>query len=127
MLDLSGVSIATGISSVATLSTFIGLPITIPLGAVSLAGVSAGGVTTALTSKYQKKLSKVTTLVDIGTSAISVFEMRLSKGLNNGKIDKQVFSVLQESHLKVVKELANVDHKMELETRAQLQKVYWKR
>ena len=33
-------SIATGISSVATLSTSIGLPVSIPLGAVSLAGAS---------------------------------------------------------------------------------------
>ena len=50
-------SIATGISSLATLSTFIGLPVSIPLGVVSLAGESVSGVTTALTKKYQKKLS----------------------------------------------------------------------
>ena len=36
----SGLSVASGISSVATLSTFIGLPVSIPLGAVSLAGSS---------------------------------------------------------------------------------------
>ena len=34
----SGLSIANGILSVATLSTFIGLPVSIPLGAISLAG-----------------------------------------------------------------------------------------
>ena len=33
-------TIATGISSVATLATFISLPVSIPLGAVSLAGAS---------------------------------------------------------------------------------------
>ena len=70
----SGLSVATGISSVATLSTFIGLPVSIPLGAVSLAGASVSGVTTALTKKYQKKLTKVTKLTDIITSAIAVFE-----------------------------------------------------
>ena len=34
----SGLSVATGISSVATLSTFIGLLVSIPLGAIFLAG-----------------------------------------------------------------------------------------
>ena len=60
---------ATGILSVVTLSTFISLPISIPLGAISLAGVSVSGVATALNKKYQKKLTKVTKLVDIVTSA----------------------------------------------------------
>ena len=56
----SSLSVATGISSVVTLSTFIGLPVSIPLGAVSLTGTSVSGVATALTKKYQKKRSKVT-------------------------------------------------------------------
>ena len=106
----------------ATLSTFIGLPLSIPLGAVSLAGASVSEVTTALTSKYQKKLSKVTELVDIVTSAIVVFEMSVSKALNNCEIDEREFGTLQGLHLKVVNELVNVDCKMELENRAQLQK-----
>ena len=49
----SRISIATGISSVATFATFIGLPISIPLGAASLTGVTAGGIISALTKKYQ--------------------------------------------------------------------------
>ena len=42
---------AFGISNVAKLSTFIGLPVNIPLGAVSLAGVNVNGVATALTKR----------------------------------------------------------------------------
>ena len=84
----SGLSVATGISSLATRSTVIGLPVSIPLGMVSLAGVSVSGMTTALTKKYQKKLTKVMKLVDFVTSAISVFEASLSKAFNNGKIDE---------------------------------------
>ena len=34
----SGISVATGISSVATFATFIGLPVSIPLGAACLTG-----------------------------------------------------------------------------------------
>ena len=84
----SGLSIATEISSVATLTTFIGLSISIPLDAVSLAGVNINGVATAHTKKYQKKLVKVTKLVDIITSALSAFETSVSKVLNNGEIDE---------------------------------------
>ena len=113
--------IATGISSVPALSTFIGLPVSIPFGAVSLAGASVSGVTTALISKYQKKLSKVTKLVDIITSAIAVFGTSLSKALENGEIDEREFDMFEELHLKVINELDNIDQKMEWETRAQLQ------
>ena len=84
---MSSLSVASGISSVATLSTFISLPMSIRLGVVSLAGVSVSGVATVLTFKYQKKLTKVTKLVDIMTSAIAVFETSISKALNNGEID----------------------------------------
>ena len=56
----SGKSIATGISSVATFATFIGLPVSIPLGAASLTGVITSGIISALTKKYQQKLKKLT-------------------------------------------------------------------
>ena len=123
----SGLSVATGISSVVTLSTFIGLPVSIPLGAVSLDGASVSGVTTVLTKKYHKKLTKVTTLTDILTSAIAVVETCLSKALHNGKIDEEEFNMLQTFHLKTMNELMAVDHKMEVENRNQLEKVCWKR
>ena len=51
----SSLSVASGILSVATLSTFIGLPMSIPLVAISLTGVSVSGVATALTKKILKE------------------------------------------------------------------------
>ena len=92
------------------------------LGVISRAGASVSEVTSALTSKYQKKLTKVTKLVDTITSAIlkSVFETSVSKALDNGEIDDREFDMLQELQLKVIKELANINRKMESETRAQL-------
>ena len=65
----SGISIATGISSVATFTTFIGVPVSILLGAASLTGAIASGIILVLTKKYQKKLKKVTQLIDIITPA----------------------------------------------------------
>ena len=99
----SGLSIASRILSVATLSTFTGLPVSIPLGAVSLAGVSVGGMAMALTKKYQKKLVKVTKLVDIVTSALAVFETSVSKALNDDRVDEWEFNMLYTFHLGVLK------------------------
>ena len=44
----SGISIATGISSVATFATFVGLPVSISLGAASLTGAIASGIISTL-------------------------------------------------------------------------------
>ena len=106
----------------ATLATFIGLPVSIPFGVVSLAGASVSGVATALTKKYQKKLSKVTKLTDIITPALAVFERVVSKALKNGKIDEEEFNLLQMFHLKTMNELTGVDRKMEAENRNQFEK-----
>ena len=47
----SSLSIATGISSVATFATFISLPVSISLGAASLTGVIVSGIISVLTKK----------------------------------------------------------------------------
>ena len=119
---MSSLSVATRISSVAMLSTFIGLPVSIPLGVASLTGVIASGIISVLTKKYQKKLTKVTKLVDIVKSAIAVFQTSLSKALSNGKIDKEEFNMLQTFHLKPMNELTGADRKMEAENRNQFEK-----
>ena len=54
----SGISIATGISSVATFATFIGIPVSAALGAASMTGAIASGIILMLTKKYQQKLKK---------------------------------------------------------------------
>ena len=52
----SGISIATGISCVATFATFIGIPISAALGAASMTGAIASGIILVLTKKCQQKL-----------------------------------------------------------------------
>ena len=84
----SGISIATGISSAATFATFLGLPVSTPLGAASLTGAIASGIISALTKKYQQKLNKVTKLIDIITPASVVFERVVSGSPKDGKIDE---------------------------------------
>ena len=82
-------------SSVATFTIFIGLPVSISLGVASLTGVIASGIISVLTKKSQKKLSKVTKLIDIVTPALVVFERVVSKALKNGVIDEEEFNTLQ--------------------------------
>ena len=109
----SGISVATGISSVATFATFIGLPVSIPLGAASLTGAIASGIISMLTKKYPKKLKKVTKLIDIITPALVVFERVVSGALKNGVIEEEEFNMLQTLHLETLNELTGVDRRME--------------
>ena len=118
----SSLSIATGISSVATFTTFIELPVSIPLGAASLTGVIASGIISALTKKYQKKLKKVTKLIDIITPALVVFERVVSGALKNGTIDEEEFNMLQTLHLETFNELMGIDRRMEAEHRSLVEK-----
>ena len=118
----SGISIATGISSVATFATFIGLPVSIPLGAASLTGVIAGGIISALAKMDQQKLKKVMRLIDIVTPALVVFERVVSGTLKNGVIDEEEFNMLQSLHLETLNELTGIDRRMEAEQRSLVEK-----
>ena len=119
---LSSLSVATGISSVATFATFIGLPVSISLGVASLTGVIASGIISTLTKKYQQKLKKVTRLIDIITPALVVFERVVSGALKNGIINEEEFNTLQMLHLETLNELTGVDHRMEAENRSLVEK-----
>ena len=118
----SGISVVTGISSVATFATFIRAPVNIPLGAASLTGAIASGIISVLTKKYQQKLKKVTKLIDIVTPALVVFERVVSGALKNGVIDEEEFNMLQTLHLETLNELTGVDCRMEAEHRSLVKK-----
>ena len=114
---LNGISVATGISSVATFATFIGLPARMALGAASMTGVIASGIISVLAKKYQKKLKKVTKLIDIVTPALVVFERVISGALKNVVINEEEFR-----HLETLNELMGVDRRMEAENRSLVEK-----
>ena len=118
----SGISVATGISSVATFATFVGLPVRVALGAAFLTGAIASGIISTLTKKYQKKLIKVTCLLDIVTGATVVFERVVSGALKDGIIDEEEFNTLQTLHLETLNELTGVDRRMEAENRSLVEK-----
>ena len=122
MLAQAGISIATGISSVATFATFVGIPVSAALGAASMTGAIASGIISTLTKKYQKKLKKVTKLIDIVTPALVVFERVISGALKNGIIDEEEFNTLQMLYLETLNKLTDVNCRMEAENRSLVEK-----
>ena len=118
----SGISIATGISNVTTFATFVGLPVSMALGAASMTGAIASGIISVLAKKYQKKLKKVTRLIDIVTPALVVFERVISGALKNGVIDEEEFNTLQTLHLETLNELTRVNCRMEAENKSLVEK-----
>ena len=95
----SGISAATGISSVATFTTFIWIPVSAAMGAASMTGVIASGIISVLTKTYQQKLKKVTKLIDIVTPALVVFERVVSGELKDSIINEEEFNMLQTLYL----------------------------
>ena len=98
----SRISVATGISSVATFATFVRLPVSVALGVASMTGAIASGIISVLAKMCQKKLKKVTRLIDIVTPALVVFERVISSALKNGVIDEEEFNTLQTLHLDIM-------------------------
>ena len=92
------------------------------LGAASLTGTIASGIISTLTKKYQKKLKKVTCLIDIVTRATVVFDRVISVALKDGIIDEKEFNILQTLHLETLHELTGVDCRMEAENRSLVEK-----
>ena len=118
----SGISVATGISSVATFTTLVRLPVSISLGTASLTGAIASGIISTLTKKYQKKLKKVTRLIDIVTWVTVAFDRVISVALKDGIIDEEEFNTLQTLHLETLNELTGVDCRIEAENRSLVEK-----
>ena len=92
------------------------------LSAASLTGAIVSGIILVLTKKYQKKLKKVTKLIDIVTPALVVFERVVSSALKNGVINEEELNMLQTLHLETLNELMGVECRMEAEHRSQVEK-----
>ena len=118
----SGISLATGISSVVTFATFIGIPVSAALGVASMTEAVSSGIISVLTKKYQKKLKKVTKSINIITPTLVAFERAVSGALKNGVINEEKFNTLQTLHLETLNKLTGVNHRMEAEHRSLVEK-----
>lgn len=115
-------TIASGIGSIVTGATLIGIPVSVGLGGVALSGSISTGIITALIKKYQNKLNKVMKLYDVVTSAIAVFENSFSRALNDDNISHMEFQTLCGIYYEALQKMTKTDRKMESETRNQFEK-----
>ena len=92
------------------------------LGAASLTGAIASGIISTLTKKYQKKLKKVTKLIDIVTPALVIFERVISGALKNSVTEEEEFNTIQTLNLETSNELTGVNRRMEAENRSLVEK-----
>ena len=119
----SSVGVITGVSTIGTAFTTVGIPVSTSLGAVSTASTCVGACLLLTSKKYKKKLLKCYELSDRITSSLATYEVLISLSLNDDTvIDTKEFHKLQTLYLQLMSHVRNVDRKMKFETEENFQK-----
>ena len=106
----SFVGVVSGVSTIGTAFTVVGLPISASLGVVSTVSTCVGGILLLISKKYKKKLLKCYELLDKITSSLATFEVLISLSLDDGTvIDAKEFHKLQTLYLQLMTYVRNVD------------------
>ena len=117
------VGVISGVSTIGTAFTVVGLPISTSLGVVSTVSTRVGGVSLVTSKKYKKKLLKCYELLDKITSSLAIFEVLISLSIDDGSvIDAKKFHKLQTSYLQLMTHVRNIDRKMKVEAEQNFQK-----
>ena len=99
----SSVGVASGISTIGTAFTVVGLPISESLGVISTVSACVSAVLLLTSKKYKKKLLKCYELLDKITSSSATFEVLISLSLDDGTvIDAKEFHKLQTLYLQLM-------------------------
>ena len=117
----SSVGVISGVSTIRTAFTVVGLPISASLGAWSTVSTCVGGILLLISKKYKKKLLKCYELSDKITSSLATFEVLISLD-DDTVIDANEFHKLQTLYLQLMTYVRNIDKKMKLQTEENLQK-----
>ena len=119
----STVGVVSGVSSIGTAFTFVGLPISTSLGVVSTVLTCVGACLLLTSKKYTKKLLKCYELLDKITSSLAIYETLISLSLDDDTvIDAKEFHKLQILYLQLMTHLRNIDQKMKVQTEENFQK-----
>ena len=119
----STVCVISGVSTIGTAFTVVGLPISASLGIVSTVSTCVGGVLLLTSKKYKKKLLKCYELLDKITSSLATFEVLISLSIDDGTvIDAKEFHKLQTLYLQLMTHVRNIDRKMKVQTEQNFQK-----
>ena len=118
----STVGVVSGISTIGTAFTVVGLPISASLGVVSTVSTCEGACLLLTSKKYKKKLLKCYELLERITS-LATYETLISLSIDDGSvIDAKEFHKLQTLYLQLMAHVRNIDRKMKVETEQNFQK-----
>ena len=119
----SSVGVVSGVSTIGTAFTVVGLPISASLGVVSTVSTCVGGILLLISKKYKKKLLKCYELSHKITSSLATFEVLISLSLDDGTvIDAKEFHRLQTLYLQLMTYVRNTDRKVKVQTEESFQK-----
>ena len=119
----SSVGEISGVSTIGTAFTMVGLPISASLGVVSTVSTCVGACLLLLSKNYKGKLLQTYNLLDKITSSLATFEVVISLSIDDGTvIDAKEFHKLQTLYLQLMTHVRNIDRKMKVETEQNFQK-----
>ena len=119
----SSVALASGVSTIGTSVTVVGIPISAPLGVVSTVSSCVGACLLLTSRKYKKKLLKCYELLDKITTSLATFETLISLSIDDDSvIDAKEFHKLQALYLQLMTHVRNIDRKMKVQTEENFQK-----
>ena len=117
------VRVISGVSTIGTAFTIVGLPISASLGVVSTVSTCIGACLLLTSKKYKKKLLKCYELSDKITSSLATFETLISLSIDDGTvIDAKEFQKLQTLYLQLMTFVRNINRKMKVQTEENFQK-----
>ena len=96
----SSVALASGVSTIGTSVTIVGLHASASLAIVSTVSICVGGILLLTSKKYKRKLLRCYERLDKITSSLATFETLISLSLDDGNvIDAKEFNKLQTLYL----------------------------
>ena len=119
----SSFALISGVSTIGTSVTVVGLPISTSLAIVSTVLTCVGACLLLTSRKYKKKLLKCYELLDKITSSLATFEVLISLSIDDGTvIDAKEFHKLQTLYLQLMTYVRNIDRKMKVQTEENFRK-----
>ena len=119
----SSIAMLSGISTIGTSVTIVGIPISASLAIVSTVSTCVGACLLLTSKKYKRKLLKSYELLDKITNSLATFEVLISLSIDDGSvIDAKEFHKLQTLYLQLMAYVRNIDRKMKVETEQNFQK-----
>ena len=119
----STVALASGVSTIGTSVTIVGIPISASLAIVSTVSTCVGACLLLASKKYKRKLLRCYDLLDKITTSLATYETLISLSIDDGSvIDAKEFHKLQTLYLQLMAYVRNIDRKMKVETEQNFQK-----